>query len=150
MVLLTPAIDVDKGAVTDHVNAGLWDRADPFGAFTVISPAELRSMAAARARYAAERFGTALQEARAHHDRRGLVPGSAGNEARWRAEAATQLRAVHDTHDELQRHSNQHRSPVTYSAVHTVESLLQRLTADYRRTNRRPSAQNADRFKEPA
>lgn len=150
VVLLTPAIDVDKGDVTDHVNAGLWDRADPFGGFTVIS-AELHSMAAAaRARCAAERFDTALQEARAHHDRRGLVPGSARNEARWRAEAATQLRAVHDTHDELQRHSNQHLSPLTYSAVHTVESLLQRLTADYRRTGRRPSAQNADRFKELA
>lgn len=151
LVLLTPAIEVDKGDVTDHVNAGLWDRSDPFGGFTVISPAELHSLAAAaKARGAADRFDTALQEARAHHDRRGLVPGSARNEARWLAEAAAQLRAVQHTHDELQHHSNQQRSPVACSAVHTVESLLERLTADYRHNTRRPSVHPGARLKEIA
>ncbi|ETZ41225.1 hypothetical protein L837_5180 [Mycobacterium avium MAV_061107_1842] len=47
VVLLTPAIDVDKGDVTDHVNAGLWDRSDPFGGFTVITAAELHTLAGA-------------------------------------------------------------------------------------------------------
>lgn len=153
VVLLMPAIDVDKADVTDHVNAGLWERNDPFGGFTVITRAELHTLAAAaKARWAAERFDTALQEARAHHDRRGLVPGSARNAARWIAEAADQLRAVQQTHDELQRHSNQHRSPVARSAARTVESLLERLTADYRHHNRRRPAHpaHAIRLKETA
>ncbi|SOJ57000.1 hypothetical protein MSIMFB_04478 [Mycobacterium simulans] len=137
VVLLMPAIDVDKADVTDHVNAGLWDRSDPFGGFTVITPAELHALAAAaKARWAAERFDTALREARAHHDRRGMVPGSARNAARWLAEAADQLRAVQHTHDELQRHSSQHRSPVACTAAHAVENILERLTVDYRHNTR--------------
>lgn len=139
VVLLTPAIEVDKADVTDHVNSGLWERSDLFGGFTIITPAELYALAAAaKARWAADRFDTALQEARAHHDRRGLVHGSARNAARWLAEAAAQLRAVQDTHDELQRHSNQHRSPVAGRAAEAVETLLQRLIVDYRRSTRRP------------
>lgn len=151
VVLLTPAIDVDKGDVTDHVNAGLWDRSDPFGGFTVITAAELHTLAgAAKARWAADRCATALQEARAHHARRGLVPGSARNEARWLTEAAAQLSAAHHAHDELAHRSNQHHSPVTCSAVRTVERLLERLSADYRRTTGRPAAHPPARFKESA
>lgn len=151
VVLLTPALEVDKADVTDHVNAGLWDRADKFGGFTVITPTELHALAAAaKARCAADRFDTALREARAHHDRRGLVPGSARSAARWLAEAASQMRAVHDIHDELQRHSSQHRAPVTCRSAQTVKSLLDRLTADYRRATRRPLVHQPARFKESA
>lgn len=149
IVLLIPAIEADKADVTDHVNAGLWERNDPFGGFTLITPAELHSLAAAaKARWAAERFDTALQEARAHHDRRGLVPGSARNAARWLAEAADQLRAVQHTSAELQRHSSQHRSPLAHSAAHAVDSLLERLTIDYRHNSRRPPVRPAARLKE--
>ncbi|HUO37743.1 MAG TPA: hypothetical protein VMU34_07865 [Mycobacterium sp.] len=151
VVLLMPAIDADKADVTDHVDAGLWDRNDPFGGFTVITPAELHALAsAAKARWAADRFDSALQEARAHHDRRGLVPGSARNAARWLAEAADQLRAVQHIHDELRCHSNQHRSPVTSSATHTVERLLERLTGDYRRNTGRSPVHSDARVKESA
>lgn len=38
IVLLIPAIETDKADVTDHVNAGLWERNDPFGGFTLITP----------------------------------------------------------------------------------------------------------------
>lgn len=153
VVLLLPAIDGDKADVTDHVNAGLWERNDPFGGLTAITRAELHTLsAAAKARWAAERFDTALQEARAHHDQRGLVPGSARSAARWLAEAAEQLRAVQHTHDELKRRSGEHRSPVARSAAHTVESLLERLTAEYRHHNRRRPTHptRATRLKESA
>jgi len=144
VVLLMPAIEVDKADVTDHVNAGLWDRGDPFGGFTTITPAELHALAAgAKARRAADRFDTALREARAHHDRRGLVPGSARNAARWLAEAADQLRAVQHTRQELQRHSNQQRSPVWRGAAHAVEGIVERLTVDYRQNTRRSPVQPA-------
>ncbi|MCV7093330.1 toprim domain-containing protein [Mycobacterium interjectum] len=56
VVLLMPGIEVDKADVTDHVNAGLWDRSDPFGGFTTITPADLHALAAAaKARWAADR-----------------------------------------------------------------------------------------------
>ena len=153
VVLLIPAIEVDKADVTDHVNAGLWDRSHPFGGFTTITPAELHALAAAaKARWAADRFDTALREARAHHDRRGLVPGSARNAARWLAEAADQLRAVQHTQQELQRHSNQQRSPVVRAAAHAIEGILERLTVDYRQNTRRSPVQpaTAARLKESA
>ena len=152
VVLLMPALEADKADVTDHVNAGLWDRSDLFGGFTAITAAELHDLAAAaKARWAADRFDTALREARAHHDRRGLVPGSARNAARWRAEAADQLRAVQHIHDELQCHGNQHRSPVACSTALAVESLLERITVDYRRNTRRcPVHPTAIRLKESA
>ncbi|WP_062887982.1 toprim domain-containing protein [Mycobacterium avium] len=151
VVLLTPAIEVDKADVTDHVDAGLWDRSDPFGGFTVITPADLHALAeAAKARCAADRFDTALREACAHRDRRGLVPGSARNAARWLAEAAAQLRAVHRIHAELQSHSGQHGASGTCRSAHTVESLLERLTADYRSAARRPLVHQPARFKESA
>lgn len=151
VVVLMPAIEVDKADVTDHVNAGLWDPSDPFGGFTAITRSELHALtAAAKARWTADRFDIALEEARAHHDRRGLVPGSARNAARWLAEAATQLRAVQHIHDELQRHSDQHRSPVASGAAHVVESLLERLIVDYRRSTRRSPLPPAARVKESA
>ena len=152
VVVLLPALDIDKADVTDHVNAGLWNRADSFGGLTITTPAELRVLAAAaKAHWAAECFDIALQEAHAHHDRRGLVPGSARNAARWLAEAADQLRAVQHIHDELQCHGNQHRSPVACSTAFAVESLLERLTVDYRRNTRRcPVHPTAIRLKESA
>jgi hypothetical protein len=153
VVLLVPAIKADKADVTDHVNAGLWDRHDPFGGLTVITPAELHTLAAgAQARWAAERFDTALREARAHQDRRGQVPGSARNAARWLAEAADQIRLVQRIQGEVQRDDAQ-RSHAPYRAAHTVERLLERLTVDYRRhTMRRSPVQPAttDRVNESA
>ncbi|BBZ38816.1 toprim domain-containing protein [Mycobacterium conspicuum] len=144
VVLLMPAIEVDKADATDHVNAGLWDPSDPFGGLTVLTPAELHVLAAAaKARWAADRFDTALQEVRAHHDRRGLVPGSARNAARWLAEAADQLRAVQHAQQELLHHSNQQPSPVARAAVHAVEGILERLTVDYRHNTRRYPVQAA-------
>lgn len=149
VALLMPALEADKADVTDHVNAGLWDRSDPFGGFTMITAAELRAQAAAaKARWAADRFDTALRESRVHHDRRGLVPGSARNAARWRAEAAAQLRAVQHIHDELQCHRHQHQSRLADTAADTVESIRDRLTADYRQQNIRRAP--ATRFKESA
>ncbi|MEE6140583.1 hypothetical protein SKC41_30265 [Mycobacterium sp. 050128] len=151
VVLLMPALEVDKSDVTDHVNAGLWDRSDPLGGFTVITPAELHALAAAaRAGAAADRFDTALREASAHRDRRGVVPGSARNAARWLAEAAHQLRTVQHTNDELHSYSNQHLSPVARTATRAVESLLERLTVDYRGHTRRAPVPAADRLKESA
>ncbi|BAN91937.1 MULTISPECIES: telomere-binding protein [Mycobacterium] len=140
VVLLIPAIEADKADATDHIEAGLWDRSDPFGGFTVITPAELHTLAAAaKARWAAERFDTAIREARAHQDRRGQVPGSARNAARWLAEAAAQLRAVHHIRDEFQTQATHHQSQVSSNATDAVENLLERLTIDYRRNNsRRP------------
>ncbi len=151
VALLIPAIEADKADVTDHVTSGLWERNDPFGGFTRITRAELHSLAAAaKARWEAERFDTALQEARAHHERRGLVPGSARNAARWLAEAADQLRAVQHTSAELQQHSSQHPSPLATGVAHAVDSLLERLTTDYRHNSRRPPVHPAARLKEPA
>lgn len=154
VVLLMPALEADKADVTNHVNAGLWDRSDPFGGFTVITVAELRALAAAaKACWSAERFDTALRESRAHHDRRGLVPGSARNAARWLAEAAEQLRAVQHIHHELHCHRHQHQSHVARIAAHTVDSIRDRLTADYRQQSiRRAPVQpaTAARFKESA
>ncbi|WP_204815341.1 hypothetical protein [Mycobacterium riyadhense] len=140
VVLLMPAIEADKADVTDHVNAGLWDRSDPFGGFTVTAAAELHALAAAaKARWAAVRFDTALREACAHHDRRGLVPGSLRIRARWLAEAAEQIHAVQHLRDELQRHDTQHQSHLTRTAAHAIESLLERLTVDYRQQDIRRS-----------
>jgi hypothetical protein len=152
VVLLLPAIETDKADVTDHVNAGLWERSDPFGGFTVLAPAELHTLAtAAKARWAAERFDTALREARAHDDRRGLVPGSTRNAARWLAEAADQLRAVQHAHQDLQRHQNP-RSPVVCACVHAVEAIFERLSVDYRHNTRRPCVRpaTAPGLREPA
>jgi hypothetical protein len=88
VLVLIPALDTDKADVTDHVNAGLWNRGDTFGGLTAITPAELQALgASAKAHWAADRFDIALREARAHQDRRGMVPGSARNAARWLAEA---------------------------------------------------------------
>ncbi len=142
VVVLMAALDIDKADITDHVNAGLWDCGDPFGGFTVTTPAELRALAAAaKARWAADRFDIALREARAHHDRRGMVSGSARNAARWLAEAADQLRALQHTQQELQHHINQQPSPVVRAAATAVEAVLDRLTVDYRNNTRRSPVQ---------
>jgi hypothetical protein len=155
VVVLLPALDIDKADVTDHVNAGLWNRADPFGGLTVITPTELRALAAAaRAHWAAHRFDVALREARAHHARRGIVPGSARNAARWLAEAAEQVRTVQRTDQDLRHHITRQPSPTSRAAAHAVQALLERLATDYRRNTRRsPTATTSDNrapFKESA
>jgi hypothetical protein len=154
VALLIPAVEVDKADVTDHVNAGLWNRSDPFGGLTVITPADLHALAAAaKACRAADRFDTALREARAHHDRRGMVPGSARNAALWLAEAAHQLRTVQRTHQDLQHHLNQQPSPTARTATHAAEAVFERLTKDYRHNRRRPvthTTNDHSRLKESA
>ncbi len=152
VVVLLPALDVDKADVTDHVNAGLWNRAELFGGLSVITPAELHTLAAAaKARVAAERFDVALQEARAHQDRRGLVPGSARNAARWLAEAAEQLRTVQHTHQDLHHDIGEQPSPRQRAEAAAIDALLEQLTTDYRNNTRRPAIHAGhDRLKESA
>ena len=141
VVVLIPALDTDKADVTDHVNAGLWNRGDTFGGLTPITPAELQALgASAKAHWAADRFDTALREARAHQDQRGMVPGSARNAARWFAEANEQLRTVQHIQQDLQRQiEDQHLSPTVRAAAHAVNAILERLTNDYRHNRRRPA-----------
>jgi len=58
---------------------------------------------------------------------------------------------VQHIHDELQCHGNQNRSPVACSTALAVESLLERITFDYRRNTRRfPVHPTAVRLKESA
>ncbi|AFV14899.1 hypothetical protein OEM_p101190 (plasmid) [Mycobacterium intracellulare subsp. yongonense 05-1390] len=152
IVVLLPALDVEKADVTDHVNAGLWNRAEPFGGLAVITATELHTLAAAaKARMAADRFDVALQEARAHHARRGLVPGSAHNAARWLAEAAEQLRAAQRTRQDLHPDTTEQPSPIERATAAAVDALLERLVTDYRNNTRRPATPaGQDRLKESA
>lgn len=152
IVVLLPALDVDKADVTDHVKAGLWNRAEPFGGLAVITPDELHTLAAAaEARVAANRFDVALQEARAHHDRRGLVPGSARNAARWLAEAAEHLRTVQRIGQDLHDGISEQPSPRQRAAAAATDALLEQLTTDYRNNTRRPAIHaGRDRLKESA
>lgn len=142
VVVLIPALEVDKADVTDHVNAGLWKRGDPFRGLTAITLTDLRALAAAaKADGAADRFDIALREARAHHDRRAMVPGSARNAARWLAEASDQLRTVQRAQQDLQRQlqDDQQLSPIAHTAAHGVTAVLERLSSDYRHHRRRPA-----------
>ena len=148
VVVLLPALD--KADVTDHVNAGLWNRADSFGGLTITTPAELCVLAAvAKAHWAAECFDIALHEAHAHHDRRGLVPGSARNAARWLAEAAEQLRVVQHTQQDLHQRISQQSSPTERAAAQAAEALLERLTTDYRHNTRRRSTHSTTNDRDP-
>ena len=150
VVVLLPALDIDKADVTDHVNARLWNRADSFGGLTITTLAELRVLAAAaKAHWAAECFDIALHEAHAHHDRRGLVPGSARNAARWLAEAAEQLRAVQHTQQDLHHRISQQSSPTERAAAQAAEALLERLTTDYRHNTRRRSTHSTTNDRNP-
>lgn len=157
VVVLIPTLEVDKADVTDHVNAGLWKRDDPFGGLTAITLTDLRALAAAAKAYrAADHFDMALREARAHHDRRGMVPGSARNAARWLAEASDQLRTAQRTQQDLQRqlHHDQQLSPTAHTAAHGVAAVVERLSNDYRHHSRRPgthrTANDRAHFKESA
>jgi hypothetical protein len=150
VVVLLPALDIDKADVTDYVNAGLWNRADSFGGLTITTPAELRVLAAAaKAHWAAECFDIALREAHAHHDRRGLVPGSARNAARWLAEAAEQLRVVQHTQQDLHHRISQQSSSTERAAAQAAEALLERLTTDYRHNTRRRSTHSTTNDRNP-
>lgn len=100
---------------------------------------------------AADRFDVALQEARAHHARRGLVPGSAHNAARWLAEAAEQLRAAQRTRQDLHPDTTEQPSPIERATAAAVDALLERLVTDYRNNTRRPATPaGQDRLKESA
>ena len=104
VVVLMPRLDIDKADVTDHVNAGLWDRADPFGGFTVITPDRAARHWPPPRRPAGPPTASTSPYGKPAPTtpRRGIVPGSARNAARWLAEAAEQLRAVQRTHQDLQ------------------------------------------------
>jgi hypothetical protein len=138
IAVLLPGLEADKTDVTDHVEARLWRADEPFGGLVEITIDDLHALAlAGAARRAGDRFDVAVAEARAHQDRRGTAAGSAIAAARWRAEAADQLRtALRGLHN-LQRHNSQHPSPIACAAVDTVAALCDRLETDYRHRTRR-------------
>ena len=155
VAVLVPGLKADKSDVTDHVEARLWRADEPYGGLIEVTIDELHALTlAAAARWAGDRFDTALTEARAHQDRRGTVPGSARNAARWLAEAAEQLRTVQSTQRDLQQTITQHPSPAAHAAADTVAALLDRLTTDYRHSTCRsptvPPAGTGTRLKETA
>jgi hypothetical protein len=138
VAVLLPGLEADKSDVTDHVEARLWRIDEPFGGLVEITIEDLHALAVAgAARWAGDRFDVAVTEARAHQDRRGTAAGSARAAARWRAEAADQLRTAQRALHHLQRHNSQHPSPIACAAVDTVAALYDRLETDYRHSTRR-------------
>ncbi len=161
VVVLLAVLDSDKADVTDHVDAGLWRSDEPFGGLIEVSIFELQALAlGVAARQAADRFDVAIAEATAHQALRGGVAASARAAARWLTEAARQLRTVRRGHQDLQRHANEHPSPVAAAAVDAVAALRARIEDDCRRctaadrNSTRIAAVNTtacgDQLKEPA
>jgi hypothetical protein len=138
VAVLLPGLEADKSDVTDRVEARLWRIDEPFGGLVEITIEDLHALAlAGAARWAGDRFDVAVTEARAHQDRRGTVAGSAIAAARWRAEAADQVRTAQRGLHNMQRHNSQHPSPIACAAVDTVAALCERLETDYRHSTRR-------------
>ena len=134
VVVLLAGLDSDKADVTDHVNADLWKPEEPFGGLVEVSIFDLQALAlGAAARQAADRFDVAIAEARAHQALRPSAAASARAAARWLTESAHQLHTVRRGHRDLQRHANEHPSPVASAAANAVAALRGRIEDDYRR-----------------
>jgi DNA primase len=139
VVVLMAGLDSDKADVTDHVNAGLWRADEPFGGLIEVSHADLQALAlAASVAQAADRFAIAITEAQAHQALQPAAPASARAAARWLTEAAHQLRTVRRSHRDLQRHTNEHPSPIAATAATTVAALRARIEDTYRQVQRTP------------
>lgn len=135
VVIVLSGLEADKSDASDHIAAGLWQPSEPFGGLTVVSIDELHALAlAATAAVAADQCRTALAEARAHRSLPAATTAQARAHARWLAEAARQLRAVHHQHQLLVKAVRQNRSATAEVALLTVTALRTRAAADYRRS----------------
>jgi hypothetical protein len=123
-------LESDKADVTDHVNAGLWRPEEAFGGLVEVTIADLQALTcASAARQAGDRFDVAITEAQAHQG----LQARASASARWLTEAAHQLHTVRRSHRDLQRHTNEHPSPIASAAANTVAALRARIEDTYRR-----------------
>jgi hypothetical protein len=134
VVVLMAGLDSHKADVTDHVNAGLWRSEEAFGGLIEVTIADLQALTrAAAARQAGDRFDIAITEAQAHQGLQARATASARAAARWLTEAAHQLHTVRRSHRDLQRHTNEHPSPIASAAANTVAALRARIEDTYRR-----------------
>lgn len=134
VIVLVAGLDSHKADVTDHVDAGLWNPDEPFGGLVEVTVSDLQALtAAAVAREAADLFAVALAEAQAHQGRQAASNTSASAAARWLTEAAHQLNTVRRSHQRLQRHTNEHPSPIAARAANTIAGLLARTEDAWRR-----------------
>ncbi|PJE04734.1 hypothetical protein [Mycobacterium sp.] len=141
VVVLLPALETAKADLTDHIEAGLWDPVHPFGGLLEVTPDDLQALAlAAETAQAADRFSIAITEMQAHHGLRQTVAGSAHAAARWRAEAARQLRLVTDGHHRLHRHTREHPSDIARRSEAATAALQSCIQHSYR-SSTTPSAE---------
>ena len=137
VVVLVAGLDSHKADATDHVEAGLWNPDEPFGGLVEVTISDLQALtAAAVAREAADLFAVALAEAQAHQGRQAASAISASAAARWLTEAAHQLNTVRRSHQRLQRHTNEHPSPIAARAANTIAGLRARTEDAWRRRAR--------------
>lgn len=134
IAVLLPALQVDKADLTDHVNAGLWRPAEPFGGLLTVTIRDLHALAvAASASQAAHRFDIAIAEMLAHRGAPQDTAAHARAAARWLIEAQRHLRSVRDGHQELARHAREHPSATAAQAARTATALGMRVEEAYRR-----------------
>lgn len=131
VTVVLPAVTSDKADVTDHVTAQLWRPDDACGGLIPATRTDLVALhAAAEAAAAAGRAHTALAEAAAHHRQR----GDHTTIARWLTEAGHQRHAVRSQLRKLQRHHQQHPSPLSLAAQRSTAELIERLHHSHRQT----------------
>lgn len=134
VVVLLAGLEVDKADLTDHVEAGLWKPAQPFGGLVEVTPADLDALAlAAAAAQAGHRFTIAIAEMLANRARRDTAASSTSAAARWLAEAGRHLRIVEDVHHELQRHARAHPTAAIGQAAAAATTLRLCIEESYRR-----------------
>lgn len=132
--MLLAALEADKADLTDHVEAGLWKPAQPFGGLVEVTPADLDALAlAAAAAQAGQRFTIAIAEMLAYRARRESAPAGAHAAARWLAEAGRHLGIVNNVHHELQRHARAHPTAAVGQAVSAATTLRLCIEESYRR-----------------
>lgn len=142
IVVLLAALEADKADLTDHVEAGLWKPAQPFGGLVEVTPADLHALTlAAAAAQAGHRFTVAIAEMLAYRARRDSAPTSAHAAARWLAEAGRHLGIVNNVHHELQRHARAHPTAAVGQAAAAATTLRLCIEESYRRhSNNGPAA----------